>query len=40
MMLDVTIDLFSTKDSTRGPLSRAEAFDRGIEPPDMVFDGR
>jgi enoyl-CoA hydratase/carnithine racemase len=40
MMIDVTIDLFSTEDSKRGLLSKAEAFDRGIEPPDMVFNGR
>lgn len=40
MMLDVTIDLFSTQGSTRGLLSKAEAFDRGIDPPTLVFNGR
>lgn len=40
MMLDITMDLFNTEDSTRGFLNTAEAFDRDIEPPDMVFNNR
>lgn len=40
MMLDVTMDLFNTEDCTRGFLNTAKAFDRDIEPPDMVFHGR
>jgi len=40
MMLDITMDLFNTEDSTRGFLNTAKAFDLDIEPPDMVFHGR
>jgi len=40
MMLDITMDLFNTEDCTRGFLNTAEAFDRDIEPPDMVFNNR
>ena len=40
MMLDVTMDLYTTQDSTRGFLNTAEAFDRDVEPPDMIFHGR
>jgi enoyl-CoA hydratase/carnithine racemase len=40
MMLDITMDLYTTEDSTRGFLNTAEAFDRDVEPPDMVFHGR
>jgi enoyl-CoA hydratase/carnithine racemase len=40
MMLDITMDLFNTEDSTRGFVNTAKAFDRDIEPPDMVFHGR
>jgi enoyl-CoA hydratase/carnithine racemase len=40
MMLDVTMDLYSSEDCTRGFLSTAKAFDQGIEPPDMIFQGR
>jgi enoyl-CoA hydratase/carnithine racemase len=40
MMLDITMDLYSTEDSTRGFLSTAKAFDQDIEPPDMIFHGR
>ena len=40
MMLDVTMDLYSTEDSTRGFANAAKAFDRDIEPPDLVFHGR
>ena len=40
MMLDITIDLFNTEDCTRGFLNTARAFDRDVEPPDMVFHGR
>lgn len=40
MMLDITMDLFSTDDSTRGFLNTAKAFDLDIEPPDLVFNGR
>jgi enoyl-CoA hydratase/carnithine racemase len=40
MMLDITMDLFNTEDCTRGFLNTAKAFDRDIEPPDMVFNNR
>jgi enoyl-CoA hydratase/carnithine racemase len=40
MMLDITMDLYSTEDSTRGFANAAKAFDRDIEPPDLVFHGR
>ncbi len=40
MMLDVTIDLYLSEDCTRGFLSTAKAFDQGIEPPAMIFNGR
>jgi enoyl-CoA hydratase/carnithine racemase len=40
MMLDITMDLFNTEDCTRGFLNTAKAFDREIEPPDMIFNGR
>jgi enoyl-CoA hydratase/carnithine racemase len=40
MMLDITMDLYSTEDSTRGFLNTAKAFDQDIEPPAMVFHGR
>jgi enoyl-CoA hydratase/carnithine racemase len=40
MMLDITMDLFNTEDCTLGFLNTAKAFDRDIEPPDMVFNNR
>jgi enoyl-CoA hydratase/carnithine racemase len=40
MMLDITMDLFNTEDCTRGFANTAKAFDRDIEPPDMVFNNR
>src|SRR6201982_500286 len=40
VMLDIAMDLFSTDDCTRGFLNTAKAFDRDIEPPDMMFNGR
>ena len=40
VMLDVSMDLFNTEDVTRGFLNTAEAFNRAVEPPDMVFNNR
>jgi enoyl-CoA hydratase/carnithine racemase len=40
MMLDIAIDLFNSEDCTRGFLNTAEAFNRDVEPPDMVFNNR
>ena len=39
-LLDITMDLFHTEDSTRGFVNTAKAFDLDIESPDMVFYGR
>jgi len=39
-MLEVVTDLFSTEDCTRGFLNRAEAIDRGVQPPEMIFNNR
>jgi enoyl-CoA hydratase/carnithine racemase len=40
MMLDITMDLYATEDSTRGFQNTAEAFNRDVEPPGMIFHGR
>jgi enoyl-CoA hydratase/carnithine racemase len=40
MLLDITMDLYSSEDCTRGFASTAKAFDQGIEPPDVIFYGR
>jgi enoyl-CoA hydratase/carnithine racemase len=40
MMLDITMDLYNSEDCTRGFLNTAEAFDRDVEPPDIVFNNR
>lgn len=40
MLLDITMDLYATEDSTRGFLNTAKAFDQDIEPPNMIFHGR
>jgi hypothetical protein len=40
IVLDVTMDLYTSEDSTRGFLDTAKALDQGIEPPDMIFHGR
>ena len=40
MMPDVTMDLYLSEDCTRGFLNTAKAFDQGIEPPAMIFNGR
>ena len=40
MMLDVSMDLYLSDDCTRGFLSTAKAFDQGIEPPAVTFNGR
>lgn len=40
VMLEVTTDLFNTEDCTRGFLNAAEAIDRGVERPDMIFNNR
>jgi enoyl-CoA hydratase/carnithine racemase len=40
MMLDVTMDLFNSDDTTRGFRNTAEAFDAGVAPPALIFRGR
>ena len=40
VLLDISMDLFNTEDVTRGFLNTAEAIDRDVEPPDMVFNNR
>ena len=40
VMLDLTMELFNTEDVQRGFASTAKAFDAGIEPPTVAFEGR
>jgi enoyl-CoA hydratase/carnithine racemase len=40
MMLDITMELFNTRDVQRGFLNTAKAFDANVEPPDMTFEGK
>jgi enoyl-CoA hydratase/carnithine racemase len=40
MMLDVSMDLYLTEDCTRGFQNTAKALHQGIEPPEMIFQGR
>jgi enoyl-CoA hydratase/carnithine racemase len=40
IMLDVTMELFHTRDVTEGFISTAKAFDLDIEPPEVTFQGR
>jgi enoyl-CoA hydratase/carnithine racemase len=40
MMLDISMDLYTSEDCTRGFLSTAKALAQDIEPPDMMFNGR
>ena len=40
IMLDIAMELFHTEDVKRGFLSTAKAFDEGVEPPDLDFEGR
>ena len=40
VMLDVTIELYDGADAQRGFASTADAFNRDIEPPPLVFEGK
>ena len=40
VMLDVTMELFNGADAQRGFVNTAEAFDKDIEPPALVFEGK
>jgi len=39
-LLDISMDLFNTEDVTRGFLNTAEAIERDVDPPDIVFNNR
>jgi len=39
-MLDVAMELYDGPDVQRGFASTAEAFDKDIEPPILVFEGK
>jgi enoyl-CoA hydratase/carnithine racemase len=40
MMLDVAMELYDGPDAQRGFANTAEAFDKDIEPPTLVFEGK
>ena len=40
ILLDVSMDLYTSEDCQRGFISTAKAFDAGIEPPELTFQGR
>jgi enoyl-CoA hydratase/carnithine racemase len=40
IMLDVAIELYDGADAQRGFVNTAEAFDKDIEPPTLVFEGK
>jgi len=40
MMLDVAMELYDGADAQRGFASTAAAFDKDIEPPTLVFEGK
>ena len=40
VMLDVTMELFDGADALRGFVNTAKAFDKDIEPPALVFEGK
>lgn len=40
VMLDVAMELYEGADAQRGFASTADAFDRDIEPPALVFEGK
>ncbi len=40
VMLDVTMELFNGADAQRGFANTAKAFDKDIEPPGLVFEGK
>jgi enoyl-CoA hydratase/carnithine racemase len=39
-MLDLTMDLFSSNDATRGFAGTAKAIEENVEPPALTFEGR
>jgi enoyl-CoA hydratase/carnithine racemase len=40
VMLDVAMELYNGADAQRGFVNTAEAFDKDIEPPTLVFEGK
>jgi enoyl-CoA hydratase/carnithine racemase len=40
VMLDIAMELFNGADAQRGFANTAEAFDKDIEPPALVFEGK
>jgi enoyl-CoA hydratase/carnithine racemase len=40
VMLDVAMELYNGADAQRGFVNTAEAFDKDIEPPPLVFEGK
>jgi hypothetical protein len=40
VMLDVTIELYDGADAQRGFANTADAFNKDIEPPTLVFEGK
>jgi len=40
VMLDLTMDLFSSADATKGFAETAKAIEEDIEPPALTFEGR
>ena len=40
VMLDVAMELYNGADAQRGFASTADAFDKDIEPPTLVFEGK
>jgi hypothetical protein len=39
-MLDVAMELYDGRDAQRGFANTADAFDKNIEPPALLFDGK
>jgi enoyl-CoA hydratase/carnithine racemase len=40
VMLDIAMELYDGADAQRGFVNTAEAFDRDVEPPTLVFEGK
>ncbi|WP_456658756.1 hypothetical protein [Bradyrhizobium sp. JR3.5] len=40
VMLDVAMELYNGTDAQRGFVSTADAFNKDIEPPTLVFEGK
>ena len=39
VMVDLTMDLFSSKDATKGFAATAKAIEASVEPPVLAFEG-